>query len=144
MFHYVSCGLPNIWLKNGFIEIETEYGPAVSIENVQGLHQVIAMSIIDSTSRMTGAEFRFLRKELDLSQKRLAELMGVEDQTVANWEKRAPVGPAALVMRMVAKAHYADCGFRDFIEKQAELDRKEHEELYFEELESGWQPALAA
>ncbi|MBM3451491.1 MAG: helix-turn-helix domain-containing protein, partial [Armatimonadetes bacterium] len=41
--------------------------------------------------RLTGAELRFLRRELNLSQRRLAELLGVEEQTVSLWELRGMV-----------------------------------------------------
>jgi transcriptional regulator with XRE-family HTH domain len=36
---------------------------------------------------MTSAEFRFLRKQMGLTQKELGERLGVEDQTIANYEK---------------------------------------------------------
>jgi transcriptional regulator with XRE-family HTH domain len=39
-------------------------------------------------ARLTGAELRFLRTELDISQKRLAEILCVEEQTVSLWERR--------------------------------------------------------
>ncbi|MDN5872304.1 MAG: transcriptional regulator [Nitrococcus sp.] len=88
MYHYEECGLPNVWLVNGYTEHETPYGKAVNIENTNGLHQCIAQEIIKSRPRLTGYEFRFLRHELDMSQKQLASVFfGKSDQTVANWEK---------------------------------------------------------
>ena len=39
MIHYTSCGLQNIWLKNGYEVIETAYGKATSIHDVEGLHK---------------------------------------------------------------------------------------------------------
>lgn len=44
---------------------------------------------------LTGTEFRFLRKELDLSQHRLADLIGTTEQTVALWEKRGKIPKTA-------------------------------------------------
>lgn len=87
MYQYEDCGLRNIFLKNGFSLVETPWGEAVSIENVEGLHKAIGIALIDRPEPLDGSEFRFLRKELGLSQKRFGGLFGVTDQTVANWEK---------------------------------------------------------
>jgi hypothetical protein len=40
---------------------------------------------------MTSAEFRFLRKQMGLTQKELGERLGVEDQTIANYEKEKTI-----------------------------------------------------
>jgi transcriptional regulator with XRE-family HTH domain len=37
---------------------------------------------------MCGPEFRFLRKQMGLTQTELAELFDVSDQTIANYETR--------------------------------------------------------
>ncbi|MBV0932375.1 helix-turn-helix domain-containing protein [Marinobacterium weihaiense] len=144
MYHYTSCGLPNIYLKNGFKEYETPYGKGVAIEDVPGLHKAIAMAIIESPSKLTGKEIKFLRKELNLSQKRLGLLLGVEDQTVARWEKEGPTSMADRFVRVVAMGHYEDDDVKVLIEKLAELDRKDHESFCFEESDHGWKEAIAA
>jgi len=144
MYHYESCGLPNVWLKNGYKEHDTPYGKGVSIEDVEGLHRAITKSVIKSPNKMTGAEVRFLRKEMDLSQKRLGEMLGVSDQTVALWEKQEPTSLASRFIKVLATAHFGCQEIRELIEQLAELDRIEHEELYFEESESGWLTSEAA
>lgn len=88
MYHYQECGLRNIWLANGYEIHETPYGPGVSIQDVQGLHRAIGHRIVTKGGKLTGAELRFLRTELGLSQAKLAFLMGNEAQTVALWEKK--------------------------------------------------------
>jgi DNA-binding transcriptional regulator YiaG len=88
MYHYKSCGLENIYLKNGFTLKETPYGPAVSIEDIEGLHMAIAADLLGQNTPLTGAQFRFLRKEQDLTQAALAAILGVSEQTVAAWEKQ--------------------------------------------------------
>jgi transcriptional regulator with XRE-family HTH domain len=45
------------------------------------------MCIIKETFLMSGGELRFIRKELSLTQKSLGDLLGVDAQTVARWEK---------------------------------------------------------
>jgi DNA-binding transcriptional regulator YiaG len=142
MYHYRSCGLPNVYLKNGYTEHTTDYGVGVSIDNVEGLHKAIALAIIESPTKMTGAEFRFLRKELNLSQKRLGDAMGVEDQTVAGWEKKHPTSMAGRLLRILAKGHYENDKIKELLEKLADLDSKEsHENLCFEESSEGWHNA---
>lgn len=138
MYHYQLCGLPNIFLVNGYKKHETFQGEGISIDRVDELHKAIAMAIIQSPTDMTGAEFRFLRKEMNLSQKGLARLMGVEDLAVTQWEKKEPTPIASRMMQVIARSHYTDSGFKNFIERLAELDRREHEALYFEEADSGW------
>ena len=45
---------------------------------------------------MSGEEVKFLRLEMTMSQKSLAELLGVDVQTVARWEKgQNPIGRTA-------------------------------------------------
>ena len=72
MYRYTEGGLTNVWLSNGFREEDTPYGKGVSIEDVEGLHRVIGMKLVKERAQLTGAEFRFLRKELGLSQAKLA------------------------------------------------------------------------
>ncbi|MBR7539998.1 hypothetical protein KC221_27830, partial [Mycobacterium tuberculosis] len=77
------------FLVNGYEIHATPYGEAVSIHDVDGLHRAIARAIVRSPKRIDGAEFRFIRKHLDHSQKALAALIGAEEQNVYRWE-RAP------------------------------------------------------
>jgi putative transcriptional regulator len=91
MYHYREGGLPNVYLVNGYREIETPYGRGVSIEDVEGLHLAIAHVLVEEEPSLTGPEVRFIRKFLELTQTQLAEMLGVEDQSVRRWEKLARV-----------------------------------------------------
>lgn len=86
-YHYKECGLDTVWLLNGFKEEVDEYGTSIHINNIDGLHKIIAQALVDSPEPLQGKAVRFLRTELDLSQNALGELLGVSDQTIANWEK---------------------------------------------------------
>ena len=66
-FHYTACGLANVWLANGYTLKTTRHGAAVAVNDVDGLHQLIANTLIDKPGRLTGKEFRFLRTQLGLS-----------------------------------------------------------------------------
>jgi len=91
MYQYTGCGLDNILLADGYREHETPYGRSVAVEDVQGLHRAIAESIVDSKPTLSGKEFRFLRLELEMSQKRIGEIIGAGAQAIAIWEKKDKV-----------------------------------------------------
>ncbi len=138
MYHYTLCGLSNVYLVNGFELSQNAHGECISIDKLEELHETIAMSIIQTPRELTGEEFRFLRKEMDLSQKKLSALLSVDVQTVANWEKDKPTAIASKLLKFIARSHYTDTGFKDFIHSLAETDRQEHEILYFKEMNSNW------
>jgi len=106
MYHYEECGLSNVWLVDGFeIETDEEYGELVSIASVNELHKTIGLYLINEKPELNGEEIRFLRKELNLSQKNLAGILSVNESTVRNWESdRVEIGkPAELVLRALYK-----------------------------------------
>jgi len=102
-YHYTASGLDNVFLLNGVSERATDYGPMVHVENINALHHAIGLHIVEQPEPMDGAEFRFLRKQLQLSQAELGTYMGVTDQTIANYEKgksgKDGIGPADAYMR---------------------------------------------
>jgi putative transcriptional regulator len=91
MYRYDTSGLPNVWLRNGYRTRKTANGEAVAIHDVEGLHAAIARVLVESKPHLTGPEFRFIRKNLDLSQARLADILGNDAQAVARWEKQGRV-----------------------------------------------------
>lgn len=138
MFHYVSCGLPNVYLKNGYSIKETPFGDAVSIQDIEGLHAQIAVTIAQNERRLAGVEFRFLRKYLDMSQATLGQIIGVSDQTIANYEKNEPVETADKFIRLLVKEKAeGSVKIMELIEDINALDREIQEErhLVFESSE---------
>jgi DNA-binding transcriptional regulator YiaG len=100
-FHYAASGLDNVYLLNGVTESETSYGKMVHIDNINGLHHAIGLHIIEKEDPMEGPEFRFLRKQMELSQAALAKGLSVTDQTIANYEKgKTALGPAEAYIKM--------------------------------------------
>ena len=85
-YHYVECGLPNVWLANGYEKVPSPYGEGVSIRDIKGLHRCLARALCDKPEGLTGAEFRFLRRELDFSQTMMGELVGVGARQIRNIE----------------------------------------------------------
>jgi putative transcriptional regulator len=147
-YHYTQSGLDNVWLENGFTFDQTPYGRGVIIENVHGLHEAIGYALLDKPGRLTGRELRFLRKELELSQSRLGELMGKTDQTVARWEKAQEVLPDTdfLVRHIYRQTVVSACA--SYVEMVDYLKEKGLElyngEFSFQETEEGWKKAAAA
>ena len=58
-WHYTACGLDNVWLANGYVVKDTRHGQAVSVSDVDGLHQLLAQTLIEKPGRLSGKEFRF-------------------------------------------------------------------------------------
>ncbi len=87
MYQYQGCGLPNVYLKNGYELVKTPYGDGVVIHDVAALHKAIGLAVTNRPQPLTPEEFRFLRQELDLSQSALAFKLGCDEQSVARWEK---------------------------------------------------------
>jgi DNA-binding transcriptional regulator YiaG len=87
MYHYLGCGLPNVFLKNGYELTVSHYGKGVTIHDLEGLHDAIGEIVVSSPGPLAGNEFKFLRNELELSQAALAHLLGCDEQSVARWEK---------------------------------------------------------
>jgi len=145
MFHYTSCGLPNVWLKNGFSVKKFPDGDAVSIHNLEGLHKVIGLNLVCNKKNLTATEVRFLRKELDMSQTTLATVFGVGETTIRNWENRRAkiTGPAERILRLLYKEHVdGDGTVRGLVDRIADLNRHNHQAQYkFEETEDGWKQA---
>ena len=146
MIEYLGCGLPNIYLSNGYTEIDTPFGKSVSIDDVEGLHRAIGMEIVNKEPTLSGQEFRFLRKELLLSQDKLGGLLGRDSQTIALWEKEKGDLPkmADMLLRAIYTEHLNEnVQIMNMIERLNELDRIERDERRFEfaETAEGWRAA---
>lgn len=86
--HYTASGLDYIYLRNGFSIVEDpDYGRLISIDDVEDLHRTIGLWLITQPRPLRGTEFRFLRKFMKFRQKDVAKRFGVDEQTIANYEK---------------------------------------------------------
>jgi DNA-binding transcriptional regulator YiaG len=125
MYHCTGCGLRNVWLLNGYQVCKTPYGKAVSIDDLEGLHRAIALHLIEAKPQLSGAEFRFLRKEPDVSQARLAEIIGNTAQSVALSEKsgRVPKWADRLVRALYREHVSGNANLTALVERLNSLDR---------------------
>ncbi len=144
MFHYTSCGLSNVHLRNGYEEIDTPYGKAVSIHDVEGLHRAIGLHMIrNNPDHLNPEEIRFLRKEMDLPQANLAHLLDVNESSVRNWEngRNAIPGPADRMLRtLYAEKVQGDGTVHELLERISRINRELYEKkaIELEESEDGW------
>lgn len=149
-FHYQSCGLDNVFLLNGFEIRELDGSRAVAIHDLEGLHRAIAEQLVQKPAPLTGKEFRFLRVEMDFSQKALAGLLGVTDQSVAKWEKgqtKSITKTADTLIRLFARERLLkrDGSIFEFVRDMSELDRHvDGVRLELTETDQGWKPVMNA
>lgn len=127
-YHYVESGLSNVWLKNGFRLVKAKSGEGVAIEDIEGLNRAIATVLVAEKPRLSGAELRFLRKELGLSQRVFSDLAGVEEQTVSLWERKddeVPEQADRFVRALYISERDPGTKLRALLEKLQELDDRE-------------------
>lgn len=145
LFHYTGCGLRNIYLRNGYEIKDTPYGKTVAIHNLEGLHRAIGLNIVRNKPKLSGGEIRFLRKELDLSQKVLADFLGVSENSVRGWENNR--GKITKAPERVLRLIYCEFAcekpeVKNLIERISQLSRDIHyATIEFEETNSGWSTA---
>lgn len=82
-----GIGIPNVFLRNGFELKGAGDEESISYLDLDGLYLAIGLAVARTAGEVTGSEFRFLRKQLGLSQSDMARRFEKEGQTVAKWEK---------------------------------------------------------
>jgi putative transcriptional regulator len=104
-YHYIECGLDNIYLLNGFKTIKTPRGQAISIHDLDSLHREIRLHLASLKRPLLPAELSFLRHEMLASEAELAQLLGVSEQTVHLWEQDCQP-PTELPVRLIFAGHW--------------------------------------
>jgi len=86
-YHYTECGLENVYL-HGIIQYECSAcgETGAEIPRIKELHLMIGKYIVCQEESLTGAEIRFLRKELGLKARDMAEYLSVTPQAYSKWE----------------------------------------------------------
>lgn len=143
LFRYQGCGLDNVYLRNGYRETVSAAGEiGVFIEDIEGLHKVIAMVIVDDTSPLDAKTFRFLRKELDMSQRKFGEYMDVEEQTISLWERaRQPIPHAAdvLLRTLTKETCSGNAELMRMLERMNSIDREIRSNIELEKNDGHWE-----
>ena len=87
LHHMTGLGLSNIYLCNGFTIENSDGDETIAYENLTGLYFEISRAIASKPFTLRAEEFRFVRKQLHMSQSEVAALFDKSDQAVAKWEK---------------------------------------------------------
>ena len=88
--HYPESGIPDLWLRGITVYRCRKCGAELpEFPNPRFLHRGIADWLTQKLFPLTGPEFRFLRKQMGLSAKDLAEIMGVRRESLSRWETGA-------------------------------------------------------
>ena len=91
-YRYDECGLPVILLGITQHACEKCNETYVSIPNIQQLHRMIGINVCKNRKALLKPEeIKFLRKNLHLKSKELAQTLGVTPQTVSRWENGSKV-----------------------------------------------------
>ena len=143
MYHYADGGLRNIWLANGYEREETPYGKALTIQDLPGLTRAICKALIRKNSKLTGAEFRYLRQAMLMSQASLGRTLGRTDQAIAGWEKNSKVPKFADQMLRVVYAAHADGNeqVKNIIHAMNDVERTIN--FVMTETKMGWQSKVS-
>jgi DNA-binding transcriptional regulator YiaG len=145
-YHYTESGLDNVYLIDGYTVHKTPYGKGVSIQNTEGLHRAIGKWLIAQPRPLNGAELRFIRTEMELTQRALAGIIGAEEQTLRLWEKKRdkfmPATAERLLRALYSEALGNNVQIKRMLEKLADLDRVEGGKACFTK-KNGWKPLKA-
>ena len=140
--HYNWCGLDNIYLLSGYERLPDADGDDICVHNLDGLHRAIGERLARHKKELTGKDLRFLRQQMDLTQSELGDLMGTTDQTVARWEKGETEmsGPASTLARLLYFSHVRESiDLQSLLKSLRQSDAPLHDDLIFQETDSGWQ-----
>ena len=140
MKNFDDAGLQNVWLANGFVTKDTAYGSVEIINDVPGLTRAICLALAGKIGRLSGAEFRYLRLHLRLSQKSLAQCFGNTEQAIALWEKTGQVPLwADKHVRILWKAQEAgNESVKNVVYRINLIDQLVNQKIVVEETKRGW------
>ena len=140
-YQYIESGLNNVFINGIKPMIDDEGDEVVTIHAINVLHAEIARGIIESDGGINGAELRFLRTEMGLTQVELGTLLSVDGQTVGRYERGdTPIHPTAeTLLRRLAGERLVEA-FDKSIEELASLVNSAdvHDEINIEATEDGY------
>lgn len=145
-YHYLECGLNNVYLVNGFKYLQTPRGKSISIKDIDGLHKAIGFYLVTSKKDLSGDELRFLRHDMLISQATLARLLGISEQAIRRWErgKITIPKPSESLIRLLYREHVQNKDEKIMATLKEISDLEEHlndRHLLFKETTKGWRTA---
>ena len=139
MYHYPQCGLKNVYLADGYT---IEDAQTVTIVDIDGLHRAIGTLIALFVHPLSGDELRFLREELDFSQRRLANIIRIDKQRVSLWEDnkiQIPFQSELIVRKLYLDFIQINVELGEIILRFTNMDRQETmDKLIFQRARGSW------
>lgn len=86
-YHYLECGLDNVYLYNIPIVKDVEGEEVICIPKVNKLHKIIAEGIIYKKGSLDAKEIKFLRIQIGFTQEDFAKLLGKNGLSLGRWER---------------------------------------------------------
>jgi len=143
MYHYTESGLLNVYLKNGVTVEEIDGEEYTSIDDMNVLHSAIAQVVVDSNRPLAYEEFKFLRIEMNVSQKMLATRFGVDEQTIARYEKgqtKIPRTTDAALRALYMESQEQNNPVSYFLDLLSDTEAEEAAKVIrLEEIENHWE-----
>ena len=151
-YHYVECGLNDVYLLNGFERQESPRGSTVSIRDVDMLHKAIGLFLCNQRKDLNGKEIRFLRLELLMPQAKMARYLRVSEQTIYRWETGKCRMPKAAesILRLLYREQQENGGgsikecLKEIADLEDEIDRIQEMNFSLEQEPSSKRPTSGA
>ena len=86
-YHYTESGLDNVHILGVTSLVDEEGEAGVYIPNFLRLHKSISASVVFSGRTISGAELRYLRTEMGMTQGQLAATVQKDTETIKAWER---------------------------------------------------------
>jgi DNA-binding transcriptional regulator YiaG len=86
-YRYTESGLDNVILVDLPECVDDEGDTCVTIPRINMLHKAIAAGIVTRIGAMDGAEMKFLRTMMGMTQAELAKIVNRDAQTIGRWER---------------------------------------------------------
>lgn len=106
MIKYQHFALDNLYLTNGYREMQTNYGIEREYDREEELEQCVRRLLLRKPEPLRGWDLRFLRRGLELSQADFGKMVDRDAQTVARWEKSAELVPK--FVDLMIRARFAE------------------------------------
>ena len=106
MIKYQHFALDNLYLANGYREMQTSHGIEREYDREDELEQCVRRVLLRKSGLLRGWDLRFLRRGLELSQADFGKMVDKDAQTVARWEKSAE--PITKLVDLMIRARFAE------------------------------------
>ncbi|WP_318482574.1 helix-turn-helix domain-containing protein [Photobacterium leiognathi] len=146
MHHYTESGLDNIYLVNGYEITLVDGEECISYTGFEQIQRAIGVTICNQNSWMNAQQFKFLRKEFQLTQSALGRLLFCDRQSIARWEKSETAIPPLVDITLRAlylESIHEDSHVRLTIDSLADAEIADlNKEIRIENKDGKWQAVV--